>query len=49
MFRPPIRDLCLDSVEDMWLSYEGAKTSCTPILKKFRPQVLDAVVPEAAA
>ncbi|OCK96924.1 uncharacterized protein K441DRAFT_656220 [Cenococcum geophilum 1.58] len=40
LFRPPVRDICLDALEDLWRNYDGAKTGSAKILTKWRPEVL---------
>ncbi|KAI7495894.1 hypothetical protein KC367_g7077 [Hortaea werneckii] len=40
MFRPPVRGICLDAVEELWRANGDAKTGCERILGKWRPEVL---------
>ncbi|KAL1633214.1 hypothetical protein SLS56_003077 [Neofusicoccum ribis] len=40
IMRPPVRDQCIDAVEDLWRNYDGAKGLTTKLLNKWRPQVL---------
>ncbi|RMY79167.1 hypothetical protein D0864_09139 [Hortaea werneckii] len=40
MFRPPVRAICLDAVEQLWRANGDAKTGCERILGKWRPGVL---------
>ncbi|KAI7540669.1 hypothetical protein KC331_g9036 [Hortaea werneckii] len=40
MFRPPVRGICLDAVEELWRANGDAKTGCERILGKWRPGVL---------
>ncbi|KAM0320964.1 hypothetical protein ACHAO8_000258 [Botrytis cinerea] len=37
MMRPPVRDLALDAVEDIWNTYDNAKPIAAKYLKKWRP------------
>ncbi|KAF2754240.1 hypothetical protein EJ05DRAFT_479766 [Pseudovirgaria hyperparasitica] len=38
--RPPVRDLCIDAIEDLYRNYEGAKARAAKVLQKWRPHVL---------
>ncbi|KAL8720671.1 MAG: hypothetical protein Q9225_002500 [Loekoesia sp. 1 TL-2023] len=38
-FRPPVRDICIDGLEDLWRNYEDAKTAAGKLLKKVRPEL----------
>ncbi|KAF1996256.1 hypothetical protein P154DRAFT_525691 [Amniculicola lignicola CBS 123094] len=40
MFRPPVRTICVDVLEDMWRTNDRAKPSAEKILKIWRPEVL---------
>ncbi|KAF2805940.1 uncharacterized protein BDZ99DRAFT_449623 [Mytilinidion resinicola] len=40
LFRPPVREMCVGAVEDLWRNYDGAKTSTRKLLLKWRPEVL---------
>ncbi|KAK8218182.1 hypothetical protein IWZ01DRAFT_492218 [Phyllosticta capitalensis] len=40
LMRPPVRDVCLDAIEDLWRNYEGAKGLTTKLISKWRPQLL---------
>ncbi|EKG22268.1 Armadillo-like helical protein [Macrophomina phaseolina MS6] len=40
LMRPPVRDQCIDAVEDLWRNYDGAKSLTTKLLTKWRPHVL---------
>ncbi|KAF2088307.1 hypothetical protein K490DRAFT_73252 [Saccharata proteae CBS 121410] len=40
MMRPPVREMCLDALEDLWRSYDGAQKATRPHLAKWRPHVL---------
>ena len=47
MFRPPVKEICLDAVEDMWRSNPVAKAKAAAILTKHRPSVLPPPEPPA--
>ncbi|KAL8842699.1 MAG: hypothetical protein Q9170_000355 [Blastenia crenularia] len=38
-FRPPVRDICIDGLEDLWRNYEDAKTAAGKLLRKLRPEL----------
>ncbi|KAL8872737.1 MAG: hypothetical protein Q9174_001676 [Haloplaca sp. 1 TL-2023] len=38
--RPPIREICIDALEDMWRNYDDAKIPASRFLKKLRPEIL---------
>ncbi|KAF2277461.1 uncharacterized protein EI97DRAFT_292454 [Westerdykella ornata] len=40
MFRPPVRSICVDVLEDMWRTNDRAKPSARKFLIKWRPEVL---------
>ncbi|KAF2452702.1 hypothetical protein BDY21DRAFT_424984 [Lineolata rhizophorae] len=40
MLRPPVRELCIDALEDLWRNYEDARAPAAKHLAKWRPQVL---------
>lgn len=40
MFKPPVRELGLDALEDMWRNYSDAKNAAAKVLTKWRPHVL---------
>ncbi|KAK7542905.1 uncharacterized protein J3D65DRAFT_615344 [Phyllosticta citribraziliensis] len=40
LMRPPVRDVCIDAVEDLWRNYEGAKSVTTKLISKWRPHLL---------
>ncbi|KAF2674204.1 hypothetical protein BT63DRAFT_449199 [Microthyrium microscopicum] len=48
MFRPPVKEICLDAIEDLYKNYDGTKMSTTSILKKFRPHVVAEVPTESS-
>ncbi|SLM40695.1 Symplekin/Pta1 [Lasallia pustulata] len=43
LLRPPVRDICIDALEDLWRNYDDAKVPTTKVLAKWRPQVLQQV------
>ncbi|WPG97530.1 mrna cleavage and polyadenylation specificity factor complex subunit pta1 [Acrodontium crateriforme] len=47
MFRPPVRELCVDVVEQMWHENAEAKAAATRILVKWRPAVVEKVQTQA--
>ncbi|OJD29818.1 mrna cleavage and polyadenylation specificity factor complex subunit [Diplodia corticola] len=49
LMRPPVRDQCIDAVEDLWRNYDGAKGLTTKLLTKWRPHVLQEAANGAAA
>ncbi|KAL0254366.1 hypothetical protein SLS55_009841 [Diplodia seriata] len=49
LMRPPVRDQCIDAVEDLWRNYDGAKGLTTKLLTKWRPHVLQETSNGAAA
>lgn len=40
LYRPPVKEICLDGVEDLWRNYDDAKIPAQKLLVKFRPAVL---------
>ncbi|KAF9633714.1 Armadillo-like helical protein [Lasiodiplodia theobromae] len=48
LMRPPVRDLCIDAIEDLWRNYDGAKGLTTKLLTKWRPHVLQEAANGAA-
>ncbi|MCJ1434683.1 hypothetical protein MMC27_004052 [Xylographa pallens] len=42
LLRPPVREMCLDSLEDMWRNYDDARAPTRKLLAKWRPHVLEA-------
>ncbi|KAI9838688.1 MAG: hypothetical protein M1819_005002 [Sarea resinae] len=40
LLRPPVRDLCIDAVEDLWKNYDDARVPARKLLSKWRPGVL---------
>ncbi|KAL8643173.1 MAG: hypothetical protein Q9228_000235 [Teloschistes exilis] len=41
LVRPPVREICIDAMEDLYRNYEDARLPSSKILKKVRPKVLD--------
>jgi symplekin len=41
MMRPPIREVALDTVQDIWLEYEEARTMAGKYLTKWRPGFME--------
>ncbi|KAF2836325.1 hypothetical protein M501DRAFT_267523 [Patellaria atrata CBS 101060] len=44
ILRPPVREMCLDALEDLWRNYEDARPSTAKLLTKWRPQALQETV-----
>jgi len=44
MLKVPARKACLDVIEDLWRNYDDARPSAEKILKKWRPEVIEAAV-----
>ncbi|KAK3953167.1 hypothetical protein QBC32DRAFT_210791 [Pseudoneurospora amorphoporcata] len=42
MFKPPARELALDTVYEIWLEYEDARPLAEKYLRKWRPKLLEA-------
>lgn len=40
MLRPPVKEMCLDLLEELYKNDDSAKQSTASILKKYRPQVV---------
>ncbi|KAF2146618.1 uncharacterized protein K452DRAFT_262560 [Aplosporella prunicola CBS 121167] len=40
LMRPPVREICIDAVEDLWRNYEGTRSMASKLLNKWRPHVL---------
>ncbi|KAL8959099.1 MAG: hypothetical protein Q9183_005698 [Haloplaca sp. 2 TL-2023] len=38
--RPPLREICIDALVDMWRNYDDAKIPASRFLKKLRPEIL---------
>ncbi|KAL8704459.1 MAG: hypothetical protein Q9201_002375 [Fulgogasparrea decipioides] len=45
LVRPPVRDICIDALEDLWRNYDDAKPPTSKVLKKVRPEVLNEGTP----
>ncbi|ODQ64946.1 hypothetical protein NADFUDRAFT_51544 [Nadsonia fulvescens var. elongata DSM 6958] len=41
MLRPPVKESCLEIVEDIYKSHEDMKASTEPLLKRYRPSVVN--------
>lgn len=41
MFRPPVRNIALDTVQDIWTEYEDARPTAAKYLQRWRPAFLD--------
>ncbi|KAF2151395.1 mRNA cleavage and polyadenylation specificity factor complex subunit [Myriangium duriaei CBS 260.36] len=41
LYRPPVKEICLDGVEDLWRNYEDAKNPAQKLLVKYRPSVVE--------
>ncbi|KAL8912559.1 MAG: hypothetical protein Q9172_007484 [Xanthocarpia lactea] len=41
LVRPPVREICIDALVDLWRNFEDAKAPAAKLLKKLRPSVLD--------
>ncbi|MCJ1474275.1 hypothetical protein MMC13_002933 [Lambiella insularis] len=41
LLRPPVREMCLDALEDLWRNYNEARGPTRKLLAKWRPQVLE--------
>ncbi|KAI1170262.1 mRNA cleavage and polyadenylation specificity factor complex subunit [Nemania sp. FL0916] len=42
MLRPPVRDIALDTIQDIWTAYEDARPMAAKYLQKWRPGYVDA-------
>ncbi|KAI9871477.1 MAG: hypothetical protein M1830_002877 [Pleopsidium flavum] len=40
LLRPPVREICVDALEDLWRNYEDAKCLTKKLLAKWRPHIL---------
>ncbi|KAL9585662.1 MAG: hypothetical protein Q9212_001399 [Teloschistes hypoglaucus] len=51
LVRPPVREICIDAMEDLYRNYDDARLPSSKILKKVRPQALDEIAsnPNGAA
>ncbi|KAL8791036.1 MAG: hypothetical protein Q9213_000243 [Squamulea squamosa] len=41
LVRPPVREICVDALVDLWRNFEDAKAPAAKLLKKLRPEVLN--------
>ncbi|KAL8730625.1 MAG: hypothetical protein Q9166_003938 [cf. Caloplaca sp. 2 TL-2023] len=41
LVRPPVREMCIDALEDLWRNFDDAKAPAAKLLKKLRPQILN--------
>ncbi|KAL8909973.1 MAG: hypothetical protein Q9171_004706 [Xanthocarpia ochracea] len=41
LVRPPVREICIDALVDLWRNFEDARAPAAKLLKKLRPNVLD--------
>ncbi|KAI4269787.1 MAG: hypothetical protein L6R38_007337 [Xanthoria sp. 2 TBL-2021] len=41
LVRPPVREICIDALVDLWRNFEDAKAPAAKLLKKLRPDVLN--------
>lgn len=48
MFRPPVRDLALDAVQDIWIEHDDARPIAARYLQKWRPGFVEAATQQAA-
>lgn len=42
MFRPPVRDLALDTIQDIWTDYDDARPVAAKYLQRWRPGFVEA-------
>ncbi|GAP84756.1 putative mRNA cleavage and polyadenylation specificity factor complex subunit [Rosellinia necatrix] len=49
MFRPPVRNIALDTVQDIWTEYEDARPTAAKYLQRWRPGFVDAAQQGAAS
>ncbi|MCJ1296551.1 hypothetical protein MMC34_008117 [Xylographa carneopallida] len=42
LLRPPVREMCVDALEDLWRNYDDARAPTRKLLAKWRPHVLEA-------
>ncbi|KAI9831385.1 MAG: hypothetical protein M1826_003558 [Phylliscum demangeonii] len=48
LFRPPIKEQCLDALEDLYVNYEEARPSTSKLLTKWRPHFLPSIAAATA-
>ncbi|MCJ1311786.1 hypothetical protein MMC25_005459 [Agyrium rufum] len=49
LFKPPVRDMAVDALEDLYRNYDGTQAATRKFLTKYRPSVLENVASEQAA
>ncbi|KAI0815845.1 mRNA cleavage and polyadenylation specificity factor complex subunit [Xylaria sp. FL0064] len=42
MFRPPVRNIALDTIQDIWTAYEDARPTAAKYLQRWRPGFVEA-------
>jgi len=47
VFRPPVRDMALDTVQDIWTEYEDARPMAAKYLQRWRPGFVEAAQKDA--
>ncbi|KAH6682182.1 mRNA cleavage and polyadenylation specificity factor complex subunit, partial [Plectosphaerella plurivora] len=47
MMRPPAKEMALDTVQDIWLEFEDARSSAAKYLAKFRPGFVESATRDA--
>ncbi|KAI1268938.1 mRNA cleavage and polyadenylation specificity factor complex subunit [Xylariaceae sp. FL1019] len=48
MFRPPVRELALDTIQDIWTDYDDARPVAAKYLQRWRPGFVEAQQQQAA-
>ncbi|CAM1506703.1 Fc.00g063440.m01.CDS01 [Cosmosporella sp. VM-42] len=48
MMRPPVKEIALDTVQDIWTEFEDARPMAGKYLSKFRPSFLEAATRDAS-
>ncbi|KAI0402044.1 mRNA cleavage and polyadenylation specificity factor complex subunit [Xylaria palmicola] len=48
IFRPPVRNIALDTVQDIWTEYEDARPTAAKYLQRWRPGFVEAVQQSAS-
>ncbi|KAL8768693.1 MAG: hypothetical protein Q9209_005111 [Squamulea sp. 1 TL-2023] len=41
LVRPPVKEICVDALVDLWRNFEDAKVPAAKLVKKLRPEVLN--------
>ncbi|KAI0428108.1 mRNA cleavage and polyadenylation specificity factor complex subunit [Xylaria sp. FL1042] len=49
MFRPPVRNIALDTIQDIWAEYEDARPTAAKYLQRWRPGFVEAAQQGAAS